>query len=91
MRTTLERSCAHVLILCRQRGACSPHALDWLRFIRSYDPLTLRTDSAGDALVFAIWQQTYDRSLHTRPECWAQGIVKPGWALALHPSPLPAG
>jgi hypothetical protein len=77
MRTTLERAASHVTILCRQRGACTPHVLDWLRFIRPFDPKTVRTDSVGDALVFGRWQGLYTKSSAVKPECWREGIVKP--------------
>eukprot|EP00966_Prymnesium_polylepis_P201711 4673859-Prymnesium_polylepis.1 len=77
MRTSFERGAAHVAILARQRGTVAPQVLDWLRFVRPFDNKTLRTDSDGDALVFSKWQSLYDGCTVVRPECWAEGIVKP--------------
>ena len=62
MRTTLERAAAHVTIVARQRAACSPHILDWMRFVRPFDEKTIRTNAEGDALLFLNWQQLYDSS-----------------------------
>jgi len=84
MRTALERNAIGCTILARRRGGVSPHVLDWIRFIRPGDPVTFRTDSTGDAIVFSKWQQLYKQSTTTKPECWAEGKVKPdGHTLAV--------
>lgn len=77
MRTALERGARGVTILARRRGGCSPHLLDWIRFIRPLDPTTFRTDSTGDAIIFSKWTSLYQDSHATRPECWAEGKLKP--------------
>ena len=76
MRTTLERAAAHVTIVCRRRNSCAPQLMDWMRFVRPFDNKTVRTDAVGDAILYSAWQALYDDSGATRPECWAQGIVK---------------
>ncbi|KAL1524553.1 hypothetical protein AB1Y20_019445 [Prymnesium parvum] len=77
VRTALERKATSCTILARRRGGVSPHVLDWTRFIRPGDTVTFRTDSTGDAIVFSKWQQLYKQSTTTKPECWAEGKVKP--------------
>ena len=76
MRTSFERSAAHVTILCRRRGTVCPQIVDWVNFIRPFD-IEGKHDRAGDAVVLSHWHSAYNLSGATRPECWREGILKP--------------
>ena len=76
LRTALERSAAHVMVACRQRGTVCPQILDWVNFARRRDARG-RHDASGSAYIFELWQQIYDLSGAARPDVWKAGMLKP--------------
>ena len=77
MRTALEGGAKRVTILCRRRGTVCPQLIDWLFFVRPFGGEGWAHDPAGDSAVLAAWQRAYDLSGAARPECWADGLLKP--------------
>ena len=77
MRTTLERAALNVHFLARRRGAVCPQIIDWVNFIRPFDDRMLRY-ADDDVQVFAAWRSVQTDTGAVHPECWREGLAKPG-------------
>lgn len=77
MRTALERGSQHCTIIARRRGTVCPQAVDWVNFVRPFGDDFMK-DTTGSSIIQMAWNETYEKSGATKPECWKEEkILKP--------------
>lgn len=76
LRTAIEHGARHVTMLGRRSGTTCPKWIDVIAFLRPADEF-YNTNRAGNIISFDVWKQCYEDSGLPKPECWAEGLLKP--------------